>query len=275
MLDLTMNAAAIETRIATIRRTLLDANKASEEAMYTQDPDAVDYSGPVIEVAFNQLLLLAEIINLPALRQRVEKMFESAQGKMGETRMGADEPYLFWGAQLSTVLDAIEPMVTGRNLVESPVVSLLSFLQESLYSITDKHCFAAAPSGEEDVHRRIEAALRCAHPDLKHKPVLTKPIKNFEPDTGLPSIRTLVEYKFVNSDEDAKRVADEILADTRGYEDPAWTQFFFVIYETRRFRSLAEWKGLLKQCGTADKAEVVVLCGEAPGDVKQRPSQRS
>ena len=58
--------------------------------------------------------------------------------------------------------------------------------------------------------------LKCVFPDLKHKPVLTKQIKNFEPDTGISSSATLIEYKFLSRAEDVGPLADELLADTRG-----------------------------------------------------------
>jgi len=99
---------------------------------------------------------------------------------------------------------------------------------------------------------------------LKHKPSLTKPIKNFEPDTGLPSIKTLIEFKFISDDKAAKDIAEEILADTRGYYSKEWKQFLYVIYETHRIRPESEWNELLRQCGVDDNTNVIVLCGTPP-----------
>jgi hypothetical protein len=201
-------------------------------------------------------------------------MFEDARGKLGMSEMGEDEPYLVWAAKMHLVLNSLETIILQTPRLNPSSEPLLSFLGESLYAITDKKCFALPPASEDDVHLRIENVLRCAYPDLLHKPALAKPIKNFIPDTGIPSVRTLIEYKFVGSDMDAKRVADEILTDTRAYEDPGWCHFIFVIYETKRFRSHRQWEDFLRQCGTADKADIVVLCGEAPPRTRRKRQAR-
>jgi hypothetical protein len=91
-----------------------------------------------------------------------------------------------------------------------------------------------------------------------------KPIKNFEPDTGLPEVNTLVEYKFVSTKEEVKRVADEVLADTRGYTSKDWNRFIFVIYETKRMKSEIQWTELMKASGVGEDTQVVVISGEVP-----------
>jgi hypothetical protein len=104
--------------------------------------------------------------------------------------------------------------------------------------------------------------LKCVFPDLKHKPTLTKQIKNFEPDTGIPSIETLIEYKFLSRREDIATIADEVLADTRGYTSRDWNRFLYVIYETNRIRPEKDWNQLLRQSGVPENTTIVVLGGE-------------
>ena len=118
-----------------------------------------------------------------------------------------------------------------------------------------------------ELNRRLEAILRCQYPDLKSKPALTKPIKNFEPDTGLPSAKTLIEYKFISSTTEAKRVADEILADASGYRSRDWTSLLFVIYETHRVKPEEEWQNFLKDCQLYEGFDAIVLSGVARGAV--------
>src|SRR5262249_51668965 len=103
----------------------------------------------------------------------------------------------------------------------------------------------------------------CHFHDLKRKPALTKPIKNFEPDTGIPSTKTLIEYKFVTTKAEAKRVVDEILTDTSGYRSPQWRSLLFVIYETQRVLPEEEWLELLKECELEENHDVIVLSGDA------------
>jgi hypothetical protein len=91
-----------------------------------------------------------------------------------------------------------------------------------------------------------------------------KAIKSFVPDTGLPPVRTLIEYKFVESAEDAKRVSDEILADTRGYVSKEWDKFIYVVYEARRVKRETEWEQLLRISGIGDNTRIIVISGEEP-----------
>ncbi len=58
------------------------------------------------------------------------------------------------------------------------------------------------------------------------------------------------------------RVADELLADTRGYHSRDWDSFIYVIYETTRVKPEVEWKNLLRECGIDDRISVIVISGE-------------
>ena len=107
--------------------------------------------------------------------------------------------------------------------------------------------------------------LKCHYPDLKSKPALSKPIKNFQPDTGLPSEKTLIEYKFISNTTEAKRIVDEILADASGYRSKDWTSLLFVIYETHRVKPEEEWQHLLKDCQLLEGFDAIVLSGTARG----------
>jgi DpnII restriction endonuclease len=142
--------------------------------------------------------------------------------------------------------------------------NIIEIIRATEYAITDPKCFNGPPSDEGEVHARIEAVLRCVFPDLLTKPQITKPIKNFEPDTGLRSVRTLIEYKFVESLQDAKRVSDEILADTRGYVSGDWDRFIYVVYETKRVKRESEWENLMRSSGVGENARVIVISGEEP-----------
>ena len=65
-------------------------------------------------------------------------------------------------------------------------------------------------------------------------------------------------------------IADQILADTRGYTSKDWNRFLYVIYETNRFRTEKDWNLFLEQSGVPKNTTVVVLSGEpAPSSVKK------
>jgi len=149
---------------------------------------------------------------------------------------------------------------------------LLEIIRDIHYVITDPALYGSVPTSEADVHLRIEGILKCVFPQLKSKPVLTKQIKNFIPDTGIASLATLIEYKFLARKEDVPTIADEVLADTRGYTSPEWKRFLYVIYETKRIRTESDWNQFLREAEVPDSTRVVVLSGESTKEPGPRES---
>jgi hypothetical protein len=222
--------------------------------------------------AYEHLLLLAEALGMTDAASRISSAYKRALKQENGLARVSEEPYgtVPWEADtLSLFADGIET-VFGLKTNQSVSKDLVSILRATQYAITDSGCFFEPPQNEADVHHRVEAVLRCVFPDLRSKLPVSKPIKNFEPDTGLPSVKTLVEYKFVESIADVKRVADEILADTRGYVSADWNNFVFLIYETNRLKSETEWNNLLHDCGTAANTQAIVICGETTRKTKSK-----
>jgi hypothetical protein len=227
-----------------------------------------------IEAGFIQLLVLLDQLDLKRTHKQVSELFHrAAEEGFGKTRV-ADEPYLVWGETLTQFADAVAKS-SGVHSSVSVSRDLVAMLRATQYSITDRRAFPGPPGDEADVHHRVEAILRCVFPDLQHKPRLTKAIKHFEPDTGLPSVQTLIEYKFVSDGTMAKRIADEILADTRGYTSKDWETFLYVVYETHRVKPEAEWNQLLRDCGIEQDVRVIVISGEAPERQRRQRSMRA
>lgn len=216
-----------------------------------------------VELAFLKLITLAEILGLTSLRQELSELRESAREKgFTETEMGPDEPDLTWIITLRLYYHALKPLIQepaseGQTITKD----LTSILRAANYTINDTDVFPSAPASEREVHLRIESILRCMFPDLVTKPRIGKPIKNFEPDTGLPSIKTLIEYKFLSQKKDAPLVADQVLADTRGYTSSEWRHFLYLLYETKRVKPEAEWNRLLRSCGVPPNTNIIVLSG--------------
>lgn len=239
---------------------VFDENRYRGREDYDIPEMLIDYN---IERAFINTLVLLDKLNLSRTYEKVYDVFNKAREKgFRASQQGVDEPYLQWSAELYGYLQAIGNsynIYPFSNLITKDIISIL---RATLYSITDKRIFDKLPASESEVHSRIEAVLKCVFPDLKHKPSINKPIKNFEPDTGLPSVRTLIEYKFISDQNDAKRVSDEVLADTRGYFSHDWERFIYVIYEEARVKPESKWVQMLKDCGVSSNTHIIVLQGE-------------
>jgi len=219
-----------------------------------------------IQGAFVRLRILLEAAGLPKALEAVEKMEATARDKWDAAEPDDEaggEPFLLWGGKLYQYVSALDATL-GQQKATTVTKDVVQILRATQYSITDRNCFQSPPANEAEVHARVEAVLRCIFPDLLHKPPIAKQIKNFQPDTGLPSIGTLIEYKFVADQGEEKRIADEVLADTRGYISKEWKNYIYVIYETKRIKPESQWRQLLHDSGVKPNTEIIVISGEEP-----------
>jgi len=263
----------IEGSIRTIEKLLKEAYDFFYEFQY-QGGDRKYYDLHIsyrIEQAFLSLLVLLESLDLLYIHQELNASYQRAKKNINDSAMGYEDPYLVWAEKVQEYLDAVKVAFNVSTEDKTIKKDLESIIKSSLYSITDKTLFKKPPQNEAEVHARIEAVLKCVLPNLKHKPLLSKPIKNFEPDTGLSSLKTLIEYKFISDMNDAKRVSDEILADISGYVSRDWDSFLFVIYETHRVIEERKWKEHLRECGIDRRVSIIVLSGE-PKKIKKKNS---
>lgn len=263
-------ALNIQEAIANLKVSIRDADRSFDDFMRGDEWSDADWR---IKKCFLQLLAIVEAMGLPELHKMILTEYlaekDSKEGFLRQATMPDGEPYSENASRLRRFLGAIEQFFPNKEPTRI-TKDLLQIIRDIHYTITDKALFKVVPQNEKDVHTRIEGILKCVFPDLKHKPTLTKQIKNFEPDTGIPSIETLIEYKFLSSAEDVAVIADQVLADTRGYVSKEWNRFIYVIYETNRFRPEKEWIQLLKQSGVLENTTVVVLSGEPPKRRKKK-----
>jgi hypothetical protein len=257
MMNHHLKATDVTTTLAAIRQDISDAN-------HTQD--AGGDAAWRVQSAYIQTRILLEVLGLTEALKAIEQIEAQATASKWDTTEIDDEvgePFLLYAGKLHQYLRALENML-GEPKATTVAKDVVQILRATQYSITDKSCFPNPPANETEVHNRVEAVLRCVFPDLLHKPPIAKQIKNFQPDTGLPSIHTLIEYKFMSDQGEEKRIADEVLADTRGYVSDDWTNFIYVVYETKRIKPESQWRQLLRQSGVGANTDVVVISGEEP-----------
>ena len=117
--------------------------------------------------------------------------------------------YLYWGLRLQSELSIIKKLyieTTGAG-IPSSLNLVVQIIRQAEYTMEglNKH-----PNSEKELDEFMENLFKPIYPDLLSTPTLPKSIKNFEPDTGIPSLRLLIEYKYVASKEQVKKVTDEI-----------------------------------------------------------------
>lgn len=269
-LSLSQLAAALDA----VAESMAKSDSSFEAFIHTGNDWESGEAEWYLQLAYAQLIVLAEVLALPGLRRELVRAQEEAiKDPLAVERTPDGDPYAKW----------LGPARRARAVVQSTFLTepsqtvtkdLETILREATYSITDPAVFGTTPGDENDVHLRLEAILRCLFPDLLHKPALSKPIKNFIPDTGIPSISTLIEYKFINDPSQVPAVADQVLADTRGYSSKDWHSFLYVIYETGRYRAESQWRQLLRASDVASNTSLIVLTGSDRASRGRKGRQR-
>ena len=83
-------------------------------------------------------------------------------------------------------------------------------------------------------------------------------VKNFRPDSGIFSLKTVIEFKFVDSEEEFKRATSGLFEDSVGYKGSSdWNRYLSLVYQTNAFgterqlesefklKALINWKPIL------------------------------
>jgi hypothetical protein len=257
--------------LGAIQKSLANADKIVDgwnrpDGPYGDERELVAY---YLENAFIETLVFLESAGLMESFRLVESLNAEAKSNYTEAYDYEGSLYLKWSEKLRHYLGAIQHMFGEKN-AGAITNTVTEILRACAYVITDEKLFRNAPKGEADIHTRTEGILRAVFPDVRTKPPIGKPIKNFEPDTGLPSIKTLIEYKYIESKADAKLVSEQVLADTRGYTSKDWSRFIYLIYETHRIESEKKWNRHLQECGVPANASVIVLQGETPHRARRK-----
>jgi hypothetical protein len=100
---------------------------------------------------------------------------------------------------------------TRPSLEYQELIQLLKGLERS-FGRTRRY-----PANEDEFQVFADAVLICRFPQLRNKPALSTPIKNFIPDSAVPEARTLIEYKYISSPAQVPIKVDEVFADLAGY----------------------------------------------------------
>lgn len=117
---------------------------------------------------------------------------------------------------------------------------------------------------EATLDRFAETVLRGTYPDLNSNPSVELPTSYTLPDTGIPNIGLLIEYKYLRSESSFNlHVRDEMQADVRNWAGTQkWTGLIFCVYQQRVFFSEDSiYKTLTKDNTTFKHLSVVLITG--------------
>lgn len=117
---------------------------------------------------------------------------------------------------------------------------------------------------EATLDRFAETVLRGTYPELNSNPSIELPTSYTLPDTGIPNIGLLIEYKYLRGESDfSEHARDEMQADIRNWAGTQkWTGLIFCVYQQRVFFSEESiYKTLTKDSTTFKHLSVVLITG--------------
>lgn len=145
---------------------------------------------------------------------------------------------IHYSPKLNFLKDFVNSILVDKEL-DNEVFENNSFhILERILKGTPKIIFDRniQPKNEAEVQREMQKVLIHVFPDTLREFSIPKITKTYKPDFGIKSLKCAIEYKFVDSEEEAKKFCGSIFEDVgayEGYED--WKIFYAVIYMTQPF----------------------------------------
>lgn len=119
------------------------------------------------------------------------------------------------------------------------------------------------PSNEADVRNEVYKVLIHVFPDTVREIPIAKVSKTYKPDIGIKKIKSAIEYKFVDSEQEAKTAIGGIFEDIQGYEGSEdWTTFYAVIYMTDHFLTPFQIEEEFKLSKVPHKWKPIIVFGK-------------
>lgn len=123
--------------------------------------------------------------------------------------------------------------VTQEEKVEKELVILERILKGTPKILLDNDI---EPKNEGIVQKCLYNYLIHIFPDTVREIPIPKIAKTYKPDFGIRTLRVAIEYKFVDSESEAKKFCGEIFEDVLAYEGSNdWNLFYAVIYMTNSY----------------------------------------
>lgn len=181
------------------------------------DPDtyysAMSYVSATVEEAWKTIALALELSGAPELKKALDADLKE-QTKQSLSYDDEGDPY---SPALVSVrgwvmrLKAVYGIKSGRTAQREHLRHLLRQTAEIV------HLFGVEPEKEKHVSDPVYKIVRLSFPDAVSEPHLTRPLRNFKPEFGIPSLATVVEYKYTASEAETKKVLAGLYEDMKGY----------------------------------------------------------
>jgi hypothetical protein len=217
-----------------------DMHTPPDEREYDQERDfnkvrLVD----IIETIKLKIDFAHEFLALPKMAEKLTSELVKRKSKFGELEF-ISYVDVFYSPVLQILtkhLNALTSHIKIETESEYENTNSLMLLEQILRGtpkmLSDRNI---EPTNEALVRSEVYKNLIHVFPDTVREIPIAKVSKAYKPDIGIKRLKCAVEYKFVNSENEAKVAIGGIYEDINGYEGSEdWTTFYAVIYMTDNF----------------------------------------
>lgn len=126
------------------------------------------------------------------------------------------------------------------------------------------------PSNESMVQKAVYDVLIHIFPDTIKEFSIPKVSKNYVPDIGIKSLKTAIEYKFIDNKNDVKKAIGGVYEDILGYEGTLdWNTFYAVFYMTKPFLTLEQIKAEFQDSKAPIHWKPILVIGDGERKTKK------
>jgi hypothetical protein len=220
-----------------------------------------------------------EYLSLTKMSEKLEKELKKYEGKFGELDYipFVDVFYSPVKWVLTRHLNALTSHVKLENESEFENTTSFILLEQILRGtpkmLTDRNI---EPSNEAQVRNEVYNTLIHVFPDTIRELPIAKISKVYKPDIGIKRLKSAVEYKFVDSEAEAKTAIGGIFEDINGYEGSEdWTTFYAVFYMTDNFLTQDQIEAEFKLSKAPHHWKPIVVFGKGQRIKKVRTKKKN
>jgi hypothetical protein len=211
--------------------------------IYLGNDEELDFKREQLVVTLEAIVLKLdfayEYLSLNKMSEKLEKELKKYENKYDELEYMSYVDVFYSPVKwiLTRHLNAITSHIKLENESEFENTNSFILLEQILRGtpkmLSDRKI---EPSNESVVRNEVYNTLIHVFPDTVRELPIAKISKVYKPDIGVKRLKSAIEYKFVNSKQEAKIAVGGIFEDINGYEGSEdWTTFYAVIYMTDNF----------------------------------------
>jgi hypothetical protein len=184
-----------------------------------------------LDDAYTTLSTLLEVLGLTSSLAKLRDEYAALEKERTRLKM-APSVDAFYNDSYSLLRRYEQTLEAYFGAPEQDVlVRLQSILNNSAQIVADA---GIEPKSEAELRRPLYNVIKLWFPDTTLRAGIVQPTKNYVPDIGVPSLKTTIELKFANSEQEMKKAVGELYTDMHGYEGSEdWTHHFGLIYATK------------------------------------------